>query len=1050
MKKTSFFLLTIITFLPCSCRFDTTVDAARDVAGCAESLADLRANFAQPHATYRPTPLWVWNGTVTKEFIDSSLEDLKGHGFGGVLVHSRYGMTNDYLSEEWFDLFKYSLEKTKKLGMDIWIYDENWCPSGFAGGHVPATMPESYNQGVSLSEIALTQLNKEDISDYMAIFALTDNGYINITGDVAGNIGKKGSFLAYKKVHFDTGVPSYAGFSYVDLLVPGVTEYFLKVTIEDGYKPVVGDEFGKAIVGSFTDEPHISPMEKGNFRWTPDLFDRFRERFGYNLEDHLPSIKNNTGDYKRVRHNYYQLLLQLFVDRWAKPNYDYYEANNLEFAGHYWEHCWPSPHFGGDNMAMSAWHQRPTIDLLFNQMDDEVPVQFGDVRNVKEISSVANQMGRRRTLSETYGASGWDLTFNDMKRLGDWEYVLGVNTMTQHLIYQSFLGCRKHDFPQSFSYHAPYWDQYTAMNDYFGRLSYVLSAGQQNNDIVIFEPTTTAWMYYQSQGESERDNNPVLDKINRSFRELLNGLEAKQIEYDLASENIVKDRGSVNGSKFVIGERAYKTVILPEYSESLDEPTVNLLSQFIKNGGEVIIIKQYPSLIDGKEAGYGEEWSKVTLLNNNAAAISKLQNSAITFNEINPGDGRFYHMRRELKDGQILFFANSSKTAEASASLSIKGKSVLLMNPMDGSIKEYPCTQKDGKVSFHFSLYPSGSILLFISDKESKGYESYVPEKGTETIHPESNDIKIETTGPNVMAIDYLTLSFDGKTLENQNTTVVTESLFKARGSEMGDPWFNAVHYKQTFAELNKPYEEQPGFKAEYKFVVNGEFDYSGIKGVLEQSYPATITINGNEVKPITGEYYIDRDFKVFAIGQYLKKGENIFAINAPHMSMMAVLEPSFIIGDFTVQPSTKAFSINPPAELKLGSWKEQGYPFYSDAVLYSATYNISDAKANYIVKLNEWNGTVAEVSVNGKSAGIIGWAPYTLNVSAFVKEGANTITVKVIGSLHNVIGPFHVEPKGIATPWSWRYQPPYRSGAEYHQLDYGLFTPFSLCKLNF
>ena len=25
-------------------------------------------------------------------------------------------------------------------------------------------------------------------------------------------------------------------------------------------------------------------------------------------------------------------------------------------------------------------------------------------------------------------------TFNDMKRLGDWEYVLGVNFMCQHLV----------------------------------------------------------------------------------------------------------------------------------------------------------------------------------------------------------------------------------------------------------------------------------------------------------------------------------------------------------------------------------------------------------------------------------------------------------------------------------------------------------------------------------------------------------------------------------------------------------------------------------------
>ena len=60
----------------------------------------------------------------------------------------------------------------------------------------------------------------------------------------------------------------------------------------------------------------------------------------------------------------------------------------------------------------------------------KVPVaQFGNVRAVKELRSVANQMGYTRTLSETYGGGGWDETFKDFKRLGDWEYVLGVNFM---------------------------------------------------------------------------------------------------------------------------------------------------------------------------------------------------------------------------------------------------------------------------------------------------------------------------------------------------------------------------------------------------------------------------------------------------------------------------------------------------------------------------------------------------------------------------------------------------------------------------------------------
>lgn len=1036
--KTTALLIGAAALMLGACQPKGTGDATK----CAESFADLKANFADPNATFRPAPFWVWNGTMTKEFIDQSMEDLKDHGFGGVFVHPRYGMTNEYLSDEWFDLFKYAVEKGKELGMDVWIYDENSYPSGFAGGHVPDKMPESYNQGNSLHEKALTQLKKEDLDKYIAIFEATGNGYNNITEKAADYVGKKGNFLAYEKITPQIGNAWNAGFCYVDLIKPGVTEFFLKTTIEDGYKPIVGNEFGKTIKGSFTDEPNIAPTGDGNFRWTPDLFDRFRERYGYNLEDNLPSIKNNVGDYQRVRHDYYQLLLQLFIDRWSKPSYDYYEANNLEFTGHYWEHGWPVPHHGGDNMAMYAWHQRPAIDLLFNQMDDPMPTQFGDVRNVKELSSVANQMGRCRTLSETYGGAGWDLTFDDMKRLGDWEYVLGVNTLNQHLHFQTLLGCRKHDYPQSFSYHAPYWDQYTALNDYFGRLSYALSAGEQVNDIVIFEPTTTAWIYYQAGGEGEK--NEMLNNINVSFRELLNGLEVKQVEYDLASENIVKDHGKVDGKQFIIGDRAYKTVILPEYSETLDKASVDLLSQFLRNGGEVIVIGDKPSRIDGVTTTFGDEWNKAQVENNNISAIAKLQNEAIKFKNINPGDGRFYHMRRELKDGQILFFVNSSKNAKAGASLSMPGESVLLMNTMDGSITNYPHETKNGEVSFEFEIEPTGSILFFISDKKLNGYENTKQATACENIAP-VGEMEI-TAEANVLALDYPTLVLDGKTYPDIHTSDATDNIFKARGFKDGDVWFSAMQYKKNIMDRDT-FSNGTGFKVDYKFNVNGKFDYSGIKAVLEQQYPATITINGNEITPIQGEYYLDRDFKVFAIGKYIKEGENTLTVNAPKMSVFAEIEPAYIVGDFNVQPAKKGFVLNAPVALGMGSWKQQGYPFYWNSVSYINTYNVTDPKAGYAVKLDNWKGTVAEVIVNGTPAGIIGWKPYTLDVTNLVKEGDNTIEVKIKGSLRNVLGPFNKAPNGIVTPWSWRFQPPVGPGSDYMQLDYGLLTPFSFCK---
>ncbi len=75
----------------------------------------------------------------------------------------------------------------------------------------------------------------------------------------------------------------------MDLLHKGVTEKFIEVTME-GYEKSFGREFGGVVPGVFTDEPNIEVQGKDNIRWTPDLFDRFKERWGYDLVPHLPSM----------------------------------------------------------------------------------------------------------------------------------------------------------------------------------------------------------------------------------------------------------------------------------------------------------------------------------------------------------------------------------------------------------------------------------------------------------------------------------------------------------------------------------------------------------------------------------------------------------------------------------------------------------------------------------------------------------------------------------------------------------------------------------------
>jgi hypothetical protein len=119
-------------------------------------LAEIRANFADPGKEFATAPLWTWNDLLTEEQVRASMRDLAAQDVEQVFVHPRPGLATPYLSDDWFALWGAALDEAKKLDMNVWIYDENSYPSGFAGGFVPELMPES--RGVGLDTQALDSL----------------------------------------------------------------------------------------------------------------------------------------------------------------------------------------------------------------------------------------------------------------------------------------------------------------------------------------------------------------------------------------------------------------------------------------------------------------------------------------------------------------------------------------------------------------------------------------------------------------------------------------------------------------------------------------------------------------------------------------------------------------------------------------------------------------------------------------------------------------------------------------------------------------------------
>ncbi|MBI4908776.1 MAG: hypothetical protein HY820_34465 [Acidobacteria bacterium] len=979
-----------------------------------DSIARLKELFAKPPASYSTLPFFVWNGEMTEAMIDAQLRDYNAQHIGGFFIHPRPGLITEYLSNRWFELVRYTVTQAKKLGMEVWLYDENSYPSGFAGGHVPAQMPESYNEGQGLLPKKLPP----------------SGGGTNYEVIAKGNDGDYG----FERVSYQRS-GWYGGFSYVDLLKPGVTEKFIALTMP-GYEKSLGTDLGKAVPGMFTDEPNINPPVRRSLRWTPDLFPQFEKRWGYDLKPHLMALYQETGDWRKVRHDYYALLLELFVDRWSKPWRQYTDRKGIAWTGHYWEHAWPNPSQGPDNMAMYAYHHVPGIDMLFNQFREDVSAQFGNIRSVKELASVANQMGARRTLSETYGGGGWELRFEDMKRLGDWQSVLGVNMMNQHLSFGTIAGARKYDYPQSFTYHTPWWKHYHVLQDYFARLSLALASGEQVNRILVLEPTTSAWMY-----ASPGDANPRMMAIGHEFQAFVTRLERLQSEYDLGSEHIILNNGRAAGSKFVVGKRTYDVVVLPPGTESIEAGVARMIEQYVNGGGTVMSFVDPPARIEGKAdtrmaalAGkQPKRWLRATSLDD-ATAVGKLVSG-----DIRNVNGKLFHQRRQLNGGQVLFFTNSSLDESAKATVASK-QPLLKMDLFTGSMEPYPVTAG----TLNVDLAPGGSLLLITGDGATPAPKFGV---GGGTDISANSPMRVKRATANTLRIDYCDLHIGDNVDRDIYFYAAQEKVFKHFGLDT-NPWNHAVQYKQSILDRNN-FPPGSSFTADFHFEVASGSDTTGWQVAVERPALWKVSLNGGSIQPRKGEWWLDRDFGVYDIGSHVKPGVNTITLTAAQMTVHHELEPVHILGDFGVMAQDRGWKLTPPPQLTTGSWKDQRLPFYSHEVIYSK--RVKGSGGRYMVELGKWHGTVAEVRVNGKSAGIVGWQPYQIEITKLLTSGDNTVEVAVTGSLKNLYGPHHGKiNRGLTAPQSFRSAPAHQPGGISYDMEaYGLMEPFRVVALS-
>lgn len=1059
MQKFSLHVLVLVFVLffltPVACRHAFAQERSTERADVSAAMEAFRGL----DRSYATAPLWVWNDLMTEEGVRRHLTELAEQGVRQVFVHPRPGLMTAYLEEDWFRVFNASLEAAEELDMNIWIYDENSYPSGFAGGLVPEAMPEAREQGLSFQQEKKRPTVDQDT---VAVYLVKDGRPELVTDQVkAGSTPEEADYLVARRA-WGPASEWYAGKFYVDLLKPGVTEKFLDITL-GAYKEQVGDQFGKRIPGCFTDEPRLSHV--GQFYWNDELPKWFEERWGYSLLEHLPELTQETGDWRRTRHNFNHLLNERFVERWCKPYSACCAKHGLEMTGHYWEHGWPGCRTVPDNMAAAVWEHRPGIDILLYNYDQTSPgAQFGNVRSVKEVASVANQAGRNRTLCEAYGASGWAMRFEDLKRYADWLLVLGVNTIDEHLSYSTLRGARKYDHPLSFSYHEPWWKDYHVLEHYYTRLCAALSSGEQVNHVLLIEPTTTAWLYQENAPE------PLM-ACGNAFQAMVTDLELAQAECDLASESVIRHFGnSQTPGHFSIGQRDYDLVLIPPKTENLDHETVELLTKYIASGGTVLCCDEPPSRVDGKvseevtKLAASPNWKKVDVRQAIEAAVARTAQSGLAIQRAGGDRGILFHHRRQLADGELVLLVNTSIEHPTSATITADAQSAQVWDAFTGGIGAYPCEVEGETLKAAVNLPPCGSLLLFLSDEKLADEEelarSPVAGNGENPSHATGltgvGPMTATRLGPNVLTLDFVDVAAGGETKPGMAVVDATNWVFQKNGYPK-NPWQHAVQFHDE--NLKHEFPAESGFTATYRFTIDGKVPGS-LELVIERADLYAITCNGKPVQPIQGRWWLDRSFGVIDLSGVVQNGPNEVTIAMKPMTTFGEVANAYLIGDFSLEPSAAGFVIQAARPVavptqeengKTPSWRTQGMPFYAEGVAYEQTFNVeTESKGRYVVELPAWYGSVARIFVDGEPAGHITHRPWRCEVTSQIKPGKNTVRVEIIGTLANTLGPHHW---GTPTPWVGPFSfggcpegPPV--GEKYFFNDYGLFGPIELKQL--
>ena len=861
-------------------------------------------DFKNVPKKYRPIPFWSWNEKLETEQTRRQIERMDEAGLGGFFMHARGGLQTAYMGQEWFDNVTAAVEKAEERGMRPWAYDENGWPSGFGDGAVNGLGVE-YQQ---------KYLRMEDSPSHPETV-----------------ICQCGEHWFYYDIN-----PFY-----VDTLDEKVIAKFIEVSYAPYY-----EKYGDRIEGFFTDEPQIS---RNGIPWSFVFEQAYRQRYGENILECLEQLFLPVGDYRNTRVKFWKMVTELFTEAYMKQIYQWCDQRGLKLTGHLTN----EDHL--ENQLTSHGACMPNYEYFHIPGMDWLGRDIYNTTTIYQLTSAAQQLGKKAVLSETFALCGHNVSFAELKGIYEWQMVRGVNMLCQHLQGYSIRGIRKRDYPPAMYVQQPWWEEYRRFVDAMSRVGMILQEGENPVDVLLLHPQTTAWSLFDGSPSKE------IWELNAHLYEIMNLLEAKHIRFHFGDETLMQRHGKIENGKLVIGNCSYQYVIDPGCQIML-ESTKQLLQAFTQAGGRMVTAEELP------------------------------------FNEIvnNP---RITYTKRHLENSVIHYFVNTSPDQQQAA-FTVRGKK---MDIYTGELLPFSGTHR---------FEPWGSLLL-VEDPAAPAAQEEPP---TGYLRPEG-ELRIVGDTENCLTLDHCDYYFDG-VLQEKNGYVlnITERANALeRPVQIHQEYVVCADYipekMYLVCEIPEKYrivingvpveQKAAGEFLDYSF---RKLDISGYLTVGENricmdcEFRQSAAFYENRKKALIFESELNKlayDMEIEAV--YLLGDFSVgTAGNWTPLEHNAVRYQ----GGFTLQKPRKTVSAE--------NLQQQGYPFFCGKLCLEGSLNIQGENPVLLFKRKGVNAI--KVEIGGKEQVLL--TDDRLPLAPFGQQGLTTVRYTLINNLRNLLGPHHL-PQG-------------------------------------